>query len=148
MFVTSGSHRTSYGACAFIAQLKIKPETHVSLAFSRENSIPNKNLTSLVCFGVAFWLHTTHNPRLNQIFSRSHIRAAAIPRCATARLQTDLTVLDPRHCAATNLQMRGRYHGGRRPSSDNSFHSPTVIPPSALDKPSIMKRCHRRRTTR
>ena len=27
-----------------------------------------------------------------------------------------------------------------------SFHSPTVIPPSALDKPSIMKRYHRRRT--
>ena len=41
---------------------------------------------------------------------------------------------------------RGRYHGGRRPSSDDSFHSPTVIPLSALDKPSIMKRCHRRRT--
>ena len=41
---------------------------------------------------------------------------------------------------------RGRYHGGRRPSSDDSFHSPTVIPPSALDKPSIMKGCHRRRT--
>ena len=41
---------------------------------------------------------------------------------------------------------KGRYHGGRRPSSDDSFHSPTVIPPSALDKPSIMKRYHRRRT--
>ena len=40
----------------------------------------------------------------------------------------------------------GRYHGGRRPSSDDSLHSPTVIPPSALDKPSIMKRYHRRRT--
>ena len=40
----------------------------------------------------------------------------------------------------------GRYHGGRRPSCDDSFHSPTVIPPSALDKPSIMKRYHRRRT--
>ena len=40
----------------------------------------------------------------------------------------------------------GRYHGGRRPSSDDSFHSPTVIPRSALDKPSIMKRYHRRRT--
>ena len=40
---------------------------------------------------------------------------------------------------------RGRYHGGRRPSSDDS---PTVIPPSALDKPSIMKRYHRRRTCR
>ena len=26
---------------------------------------------------------------------------------------------------------QGRYHGGRRPSSDDSFHSPTVIPPSA-----------------
>ena len=42
----------------------------------------------------------------------------------------------------------GRYHGGRRPSSDDSFHSPTVIPPSVLDKPIIMKRNHRRRTTR
>ena len=41
---------------------------------------------------------------------------------------------------------RGRYHGGRRPSSDDSSHSPTVIPPSALDKPSIMKRYHSRRT--
>ena len=38
---------------------------------------------------------------------------------------------------------RGRYHGGRRPSS---FHSPTVIPPSALNKPSITKSYHRRRT--
>ena len=42
----------------------------------------------------------------------------------------------------------GRYHGGRRPSSDDSFHSPTINPPSALDKPCIMKRYHRRRTTR
>ena len=40
------------------------------------------------------------------------------------------------------------YHGGRRPSSDNSFHSPTIIPPSALDKPSIMKRCHHRQMKR
>ena len=39
---------------------------------------------------------------------------------------------------------RGRYHGGRRPSSDDSLHSPTVIPPSALDKSSIVKRYHRR----
>ena len=41
----------------------------------------------------------------------------------------------------------GQYHGGRRPSSDDSFHSPTIIPPSALDKPSIMKCYHRQRTT-
>ena len=40
----------------------------------------------------------------------------------------------------------GRYHVGRRPSSDDSFHNPTAIPTSALDKPSIMKRYHRRRT--
>ena len=44
------------------------------------------------------------------------------------------------------LQVRGLCHGGRRPSSDDSFHSPTVIPPSVLDKPSITKRYHRRRT--
>ena len=46
---------------------------------------------------------------------------------------------------SSNNKPRGRYHGGRRPSSDDSFHSPTVIPPSALDKPSIMKCYHRRR---
>ena len=40
----------------------------------------------------------------------------------------------------------GLYHGGRPPSRDDSFHSATAIPPSALDKPSIVKRCHRRRT--
>ena len=33
----------------------------------------------------------------------------------------------------------GRYHGGRWPSIDDS---PTLISPSALDKPSIMKRYH------
>ena len=33
----------------------------------------------------------------------------------------------------------GRYHGGRRLSSEDSFHSPTTIPSSALDKPRIMK---------
>ena len=33
--------------------------------------------------------------------------------------------------------LAGRYHGDRRPSSDDSIHS---IPPSALDKASIMKR--------
>ena len=42
----------------------------------------------------------------------------------------------------------GRYHGGRPPSSDDSFHSKTVIPPLVPDKPSIVKRYHRQRTTR
>ena len=46
----------------------------------------------------------------------------------------------------TKLSTWSRYHGGRRPSGDGSLDSPTVIPPSALDKPSIMKRYHRRRT--
>ena len=32
----------------------------------------------------------------------------------------------------------GRYHGGRRPSIDDSFHTPAVIPPSTLDKQSIV----------
>ena len=44
------------------------------------------------------------------------------------------------------MMLWGCYHGVRRPSSDDSLHSPTVIPPSALDKPSIMKCYHRRRT--
>ena len=47
---------------------------------------------------------------------------------------------------APGFVTRGRYHGGRRPSSDDSFHSPTVIPPAALDKLRIMKHYHRRRT--
>ena len=42
-----------------------------------------------------------------------------------------------------SVRIRGRYNGSRRPSSDDS---PTVIPPSALNKPSIMKRFHHRRT--
>ena len=37
----------------------------------------------------------------------------------------------------------GRYHRGRQPSSDDN---PTVIPPLAHDKPSIVKLYHRRRT--
>ena len=45
-----------------------------------------------------------------------------------------------------NKLIRGWYHGGRQLSCDNSFHSPTVIPPSELDKPSIIKRYHHRRT--
>ena len=51
-------------------------------------------------------------------------------------------------CSWLPNDLWGRYRGGRRPSSDDSLHSPTVIPPSALDKPNIMKRFHRRRTMR
>ena len=46
------------------------------------------------------------------------------------------------------LAIWGWYHGGRWPSSNDSLHSPTVIPPLALDKLSIMKRYHRQWTTR
>ena len=38
---------------------------------------------------------------------------------------------------------RNQYHGGRRPSRDDC---PTVIPPTALNKPSIIRRYHGRRT--
>ena len=62
-------------------------------------------------------------------------------------------MLEGRHCNLCHqldLYVRwDREHGpvSWRPSSDDSFHSPTVIPPSALDKPSsIVKRYHRRRT--
>ena len=48
--------------------------------------------------------------------------------------------------AKPGIKPRGWYHGGRQPSSDNSLHSPTVIPLLALDKPSIMKHYHHRWT--
>ena len=44
-------------------------------------------------------------------------------------------------------QTWGQYHGGQWPSSDDSLHSPAVIPPLALGKPSIMKHYHCQRTT-
>ena len=59
------------------------------------------------------------------------------------RLTTRPTRRYHRH---TWLSSWGRYHGGRRLSGDDSLHSPTVMPPSALHKPSIMKDYHRRRT--
>ena len=40
----------------------------------------------------------------------------------------------------------GWYHGGRRTSTDDSFHSPAGIGPSARHKRSITKRAHRRLT--
>ena len=45
-----------------------------------------------------------------------------------------------------NAATCGWYHGGRRLSSDDSLPSPTVTPPSALDKPSITKRYHHQQT--
>ena len=51
-------------------------------------------------------------------------------------------------CMADLARARGQYHGGRRLSSDDSFHSPTVIPPSALNKPSIIKSYHHWQTMR
>ena len=65
---------------------------------------------------------------------------------------TEDTYTKPKHrreaWPCTGTFIRSRYHGGRQPSSGNNFHSPTVIPPSALDKSSIMKRYHHQRTTR
>ena len=59
---------------------------------------------------------------------------------------TGMTRHGERFTVQGGIEVRGRYHGDRRSSSDDSFHSPTVIPPSTLDKPSTMKRYHRRRT--
>ena len=64
--------------------------------------------------------------------------ATAVYHCSSTCAFT--TPLRPITTAANQIAERsggswGRYHGGRRPSSDDSLHSPTVIPPSALDKP-------------
>ena len=55
-------------------------------------------------------------------------------------------ITEPQRFVSFRPPSWSRHHGGRPPSSDDSFHTPTVIPPSALDKPSIMKRYHSRRT--
>ena len=77
------------------------------------------------------------------MFYRTEIEEADQTRYLTQSQHRDNWPTSP---SADPTNARGRYHGGRRPSSDDSLYSPTVIPPSALDKPSIMKRYHRRRT--
>ena len=59
-----------------------------------------------------------------------------------------LSLPSPLWLALGKMISWGRYRGGRRVSSENSFHSPTVISPLALDKPSFMKRYHRQQTKR
>ena len=76
--------------------------------------------------------------------SQSSACALVFPPDQTRQLHWDCGA-SKTHVVAAGLT-RGRYHGGRPPSSDDSLHSPTVIPPSALDKPSIMNRYHRRQT--
>ena len=69
-------------------------------------------------------------------------------RRITQFLATGLIRPRKRSTPKSRIEPRGRYHGGRRLSSDDSLNSPNVILPSALDKPSIIKRYHRQRTTR
>ena len=77
---------------------------------------------------------------------RSHDVCVALARLRLTSLELELAAhVDIKSVAASsqpeqNDLLLGRYHGGRRPSSDDS---PAVIPPSALDKPSIVKRYHR-----
>ena len=75
------------------------------------------------------------------MWSRHHCPVIKITMTANKLFSSRTPSLSCRH-------IRGRYNGGRRPSSDDSLHSSTVIPPSALGKPSIMKRYHRRWTMR
>ena len=80
---------------------------------------------------------------------RNSMLGLSLPRFPLKR-DNDLRHQRPegRYYSGKHSTTRGRYHGGRQPSRDDSFHSATVIPPLALDKPSIMKRYHRRQTTR
>ena len=77
------------------------------------------------------------------------IKHSCSPKCwklFNTSSQYDTAHLKHSQCPISTVQhqrTRGRYHGGRRMSTDDSQ---TVIPSSALDKPTIMKRYHRRRT--
>ena len=64
----------------------------------------------------------------------------------TSRIRDTMYIESETYSHRMSIESRGRYHGGRLQSSDDSFHSPTVIPPSALDKPGFMKRYYRRQT--
>ena len=79
------------------------------------------------------------NPHLHQ---QSSDRVFSTITCP---LIDRMTVCVSSRARAHVIQIRGRYHGDGPPSSDDSCHSPTVIPPSTIDKSSIMERYHRRR---
>ena len=82
--------------------------------------------------------------------SLARIETFPAPACSQADLSIAPIVIGKIQIVVpewwVTIQTRGLYHVGRRPACDDSFHSPTVIPPSALDKPSVMKHYHRRRT--
>ena len=66
---------------------------------------------------------------------------ASAPRAAHRWSLPSVTSRPPRWPIGQGVRLErgrpgGRYHGGRRPSNDDSLQSPAVIPPSALDKPS------------
>ena len=82
----------------------------------------------------------------HHMYTKLHIGHCALCPCDISPMTIEHLLQDcPTH-QTLRTETRGRYHGGRRPSTDDSFHSLTVIPPSALDKPSIMRRYHRQRT--
>ena len=74
------------------------------------------------------------------------LRCLTFPFHGEACVKREITPKLRRTTQICGIQARGRYHGGRPPSSDDNLHSLTVTPPSTLDKPSITKRYHRRRT--
>ena len=104
-------------------------------------------------FGGRFWYTPTNNQGRRTAEEVTAVNSRIVwPGQGSAISQSELPwALVQHHPHRHELSQShnwGRYHGGRRPPSDDSFHSPTVIPHSALDKPSIMTRSHRRRTTR
>ena len=99
------------------------------------------------CLGPLSWRHT----RRHKHRDKDRDVTTNVTKLCTCSAPSDKRLYfvlpkQPHSSITKQIQTRGRYHGGRRPSSDDSLHSPTVVPPSALDKPSIMKRYHRRRT--
>ena len=108
-----------------------------------------KNTIFLFCFFVRVVRVRDNGSKNKDLSSCSRMgQDTKISKQLIIRRSTDVTVETTPWTTPGLAVTRGRYHGGRRPSSDDSVHSPTVIPPSTLDRPSSMKRYHRRRTTR
>ena len=91
-------------------------------------------------------LDLRHKEKVKRIFSSQDKRITILLAGKNEDRRKEVAYLPQSEGRNDLCSTRGRYHGGRRPSSDDSLHNPTVIPPSALDKLSIMKRYHRRRT--
>ena len=131
-------------------------EKHVEHAGTSKRHIKPSNNTTWTVLAHGYWWQTKDEGLVIAVLAGCRLdewciekyKGTVFPFSCFPSLNERWRATKPGSEHVVYSMIRGRYHGGRRQSSDDSLRSPTVIPPTALDKPSIMKRYHRRRTTR